>query len=193
MHQTAALLLCIALVATCTLLTKGTRRGGGGSVGINFARRYCCYRNLDGSYSEDHQDAGLGRDTARASLRTRGQKVLYARSATIPRAAQVPDSSRGVCNTSRLYATAVRFVCPLKMIYSLILRGISPTWGSECVRMVILDQSSAFSQGCIGVWPSVVRHLEALLCSGMLQDASGTHQSYNSGRTDAHGHYSDRG
>ena len=59
-------------------LDQGTRRGG--SIGINFAIRFWCYRNLNGSYSvryeflpvvrtlilEDCQGTGLGRDTARA-------------------------------------------------------------------------------------------------------------------------------
>ena len=88
-------------------MTRETRREG--SVGINFAVRYCCYRNLNGSSSvgyellpvarilrlEDHQDAGLGRDTARTGSLTSGQKVLYARSATIPRAAHVTGIALG--------------------------------------------------------------------------------------------------
>jgi hypothetical protein len=35
LHQTAALLLCLALVVICTLLTR--EQGEGGSIGINFA------------------------------------------------------------------------------------------------------------------------------------------------------------
>jgi hypothetical protein len=66
------------------------------------------------------------------------------------------------------------------------------TCGNEYVRMIVY-QPSACSQSYFGVWPLVVGYLETLLCSCMPQDAAGTHESYNPGRTDAHGHYSDRG
>ena len=111
LHQTAALLLCLALVVICTLLTR--EQGEGSSVGINFAIRDCCYRNLNGSYSvryellpvarililEDHRGTGFGRDTARASLLTSGQKGLYAHSATIPRAVHATGIALGASAT----------------------------------------------------------------------------------------------
>jgi len=134
LHQTAALPLCLVLVAICTPLIRGTRERD--SVGINFAVRYCCYRNPDCSSSveyellpvsrtlilENHHDQRLGRNTAHH---------------TTSSGARYRDNSRGARNTGRLYATAVRFAFSLKMRCNLILRGISPTCGSECVRMVI--------------------------------------------------------
>ena len=68
-------------------------QGDGGSVGINFAVKYCCYKNLNDTYSikytrlpvsrvlilEDHQGVGLGCDAAARWLADQGQKVLYAR------------------------------------------------------------------------------------------------------------------
>ena len=92
-------------------LDQGTRRGG--SIGINFAIRFWCYRNLNGSYSvryellpvarililEDHRGTGFGRDTARAGLLTSGQKGLYARSATIPRAVHATGIALGASAT----------------------------------------------------------------------------------------------
>ena len=84
LQQRAASLLYLALLAPCTLFARKTRRWG--SVGINFAVRYCCYRNLDGSYSTkyellfvsrililgDHQDTGLGRNAAVCWLADKG-------------------------------------------------------------------------------------------------------------------------
>ena len=77
-----------------TVISPGaTTHHSCGSVGINFAVKYCCYKNLDDSYSikytslpvsqvlmlEDHQDVGLGCDAAARWLADQGQKVLYAR------------------------------------------------------------------------------------------------------------------
>ena len=81
----------------------------------------------------------LGRDAAPRWLTDkRGQKVLYARRATTPRVAHV--TGRALRESATLANSMVGpcvSPCPLKMILHLILRGISPTCGSEYVKMVI--------------------------------------------------------
>ncbi len=48
----------------------------------------------------------------RASLLTRGQQGLYARSAATLRAAHVTGTTQGVRNTGQLHARATRFALP---------------------------------------------------------------------------------
>jgi hypothetical protein len=119
-------------------------------------------------------------------------KVLYACRAARLRVAYVTRVAlwESATLTNSILGHAFRLLSHNEM-RSHFERGIS-TCGDEYVRMIVYPPS-ACSQSHFGVWPLIVRYLEALLCSCMPQDAAGTHESYNPGRTDAHGHYSDRG
>ena len=81
----------------------------------------------------------LGRDAAARWLTDkRPEGAVYARRATTLRVAYVTGISLRESATLANSMVGRRVSpCPLKMILHLILRGLSPTCGSEYVKMVI--------------------------------------------------------
>jgi hypothetical protein len=73
----------------------------------------------------------------RASLLTRGQKVLYARSAATPRVAHVTGSSQRVPSTGQLHARVTRFALRSQNETQSHFERNTSMCGGKYVRMVI--------------------------------------------------------
>ena len=73
----------------------------------------------------------------RTSLLTRGQKVLYARSAATPRVAHVTGSSQRVLNTGQLHAGVTCFALRSQNEAQSHFERNASTCGGEYVRMVM--------------------------------------------------------
>jgi hypothetical protein len=117
----------------------------------------------------------FGRDIQqRASVLTSGQQGLYAPSAATPGVVCVITLLRESAILPNFILRPCILFGPLKMRLSLILRGVSLRVAASMLKWLTY-QPSAYSQGYISVWPSVVRPLETLFCSCMPQDASGAY------------------